>query len=68
MHKDLTYSSEEAARAGVPLRTAETARELYTAAMAQGWGDKDFSAIVEPLRGAAERVRPKAEGRSGVRP
>lgn len=50
MHKDLTYSIDEAARAGVPLRTAETARELYSTAIAQGWGDKDFSAIVEPLR------------------
>jgi 3-hydroxyisobutyrate dehydrogenase-like beta-hydroxyacid dehydrogenase len=52
MHKDLTYSIAEAERAGVPLRTAETARELYSTAIAQGWGDKDFSAIVEPLRGA----------------
>ena len=50
MHKDLTYSIDEAARAGVPLRTAETARELYATAIAQGWGEKDFSAIVEPLR------------------
>lgn len=51
MHKDLTYSIDEAGRAGVPLRTAETARELYTTAIAQGWGDRDFSAIVEVLRG-----------------
>ena len=51
MHKDLTYSIDEATRAGVPLRTAETARELYSTAIAQGLGDKDFSAIVEPLRG-----------------
>lgn len=51
MHKDLTYSIAEAERAGVPLRTAETARELYTTAIAQGWGDRDFSAIVEVLRG-----------------
>ncbi len=51
MHKDLTYSIAEAERAGVPLRTAETARELYSTAIAQGLGDKDFSAIVEVLRG-----------------
>ena len=50
MHKDLTYSIDEAARAGVQLRTAERARELYATAMAQGLGEKDFSAIVEPLR------------------
>jgi 3-hydroxyisobutyrate dehydrogenase len=50
MHKDLSYSIDEAARVGVPLRTAERARELYESAMAQGLGEKDFSAIVEPLR------------------
>ncbi len=50
MHKDLSYSIDEAARAGTPLHTAEAARELYTTAMAKGLGDVDFSAIVEPLR------------------
>jgi 3-hydroxyisobutyrate dehydrogenase len=52
MHKDLSYSIAEAERAGVPLRTAERARELYTAAIANGLGESDFSAVVEPLRAA----------------
>jgi 3-hydroxyisobutyrate dehydrogenase len=56
MHKDLSYSIAEAERAGVPLRTAERARELYTAAIGQGLGESDFSAIVEPLR-AARRTK-----------
>ena len=50
MHKDLSYSIAEAERVGVPLRTAERARELYTAAIAQGLGESDFSAVIEPLR------------------
>ncbi|HEX7779466.1 MAG TPA: NAD-binding protein, partial [Vicinamibacterales bacterium] len=52
MHKDLSYSIAEAERAGVPLRLAERARELYTTAIAQGLADSDFSAIIEPLRGS----------------
>ena len=50
MHKDLSYSIAEAERAGVPLRTAATARELFATALARGLGDKDFAAVVEPLR------------------
>jgi 3-hydroxyisobutyrate dehydrogenase len=50
MHKDLSYAIAEGQRAGVPLRTASRARELYDAAMAAGLGRADFSAIVEPLR------------------
>lgn len=56
MHKDLSYSIAEAERAGVPLRTAERARELYATAMSQGLADSDFSAVVEPLR-AARRAK-----------
>jgi|SoiMethySBSTD1v2_1073268.scaffolds.fasta_scaffold162295_2 3-hydroxyisobutyrate dehydrogenase len=50
MHKDLSYSIAEADRAGVALRTAATARELFATAMGQGLGQSDFSAVVEPLR------------------
>jgi 3-hydroxyisobutyrate dehydrogenase len=56
MHKDLSYSIAEAERAGVPLRTAERARELYATAIAQGLAESDFSAIVEPLR-ASKRTK-----------
>jgi 3-hydroxyisobutyrate dehydrogenase len=50
MRKDLTYAIDEGARAGVSLRTAETARVLFDDAIAARLGNADFSAIVEPLR------------------
>jgi 3-hydroxyisobutyrate dehydrogenase len=50
MHKDLTYAMAEGARAGVALRTAETARELFDDAIAARLGDSDFAAVVETLR------------------
>lgn len=50
MRKDLTYAIDEAARAGVPLRTAATARELFDNAIAAKLGDADFAAVVEPIR------------------
>jgi 3-hydroxyisobutyrate dehydrogenase len=50
MHKDLSYASAEAAREGVALTTADTARALFQKAIVAGHGDKDFSAIVEVLR------------------
>jgi 3-hydroxyisobutyrate dehydrogenase len=50
MHKDLSYALADAERLGVPLRTAATALHVYEAAMAEGWGNSDFSAIVEPFR------------------
>ena len=50
MHKDLTYAMAEGARAGVPLRTAETARNLFADAIAAGFSSTDFAAVVEPLR------------------
>jgi 3-hydroxyisobutyrate dehydrogenase len=50
MQKDLTYAMAEGARAGVPLRTAATARELFTDAIAAGFSGTDFAAVVEPLR------------------
>ncbi|MGE5835770.1 MAG: NAD-binding protein, partial [Acidobacteriota bacterium] len=56
MHKDLSYSIAEADRAGVALRTAATARELFTTAMAQGLGQSDFAAVVEPLRVTTTRT------------
>ncbi|MGH9408725.1 MAG: NAD(P)-dependent oxidoreductase [Vicinamibacterales bacterium] len=57
MRKDVAYAMAEADRAGVSLRTAAAARERFDAAIAEGWGDKDFAAVVEPLRKAS---RPRA--------
>jgi len=51
MEKDLTYASNEAAKYGLSLLTAGAARQLFAQAMAKGLGRKDFSAVVEPMRG-----------------
>jgi 3-hydroxyisobutyrate dehydrogenase len=50
MTKDLLYAQTEAAHCDVPLKTAEVARSLFEAAIAQGFGDQDMSSVVEPIR------------------
>jgi 3-hydroxyisobutyrate dehydrogenase len=50
MTKDLGYAGAAAEEVGVELTTAECARELFERAIAEGYGDKDMSAVVEPLR------------------
>jgi 3-hydroxyisobutyrate dehydrogenase len=55
MSKDLQYAGEAAAESGVELTTAANARRLFERAIAQGYGEKDMSAVVEPLRGAAKK-------------
>lgn len=50
MEKDLTYAKAEAARRGVTLETATAALSLFDRAIADGHGDKDFTAIVESVR------------------
>lgn len=50
LDKDLTYAMDAGAHAGVPLRTAGAARELFADALAARLGEGDFAAIVEPLR------------------
>ncbi len=47
MLKDIGYAVEEGALAGVTLRTAEAAREVYRLAVEAGLGDRDMSAVVE---------------------
>jgi 3-hydroxyisobutyrate dehydrogenase len=51
MKKDLTYAIAAAARCGVPLRTAEVARDLFDDAIRAGWGEADFAAVVEAIPG-----------------
>jgi 3-hydroxyisobutyrate dehydrogenase len=50
MTKDLLYAEKEAAHYDVALHTAEAARGLFEAAIAQGFGDEDMSSVIEPLR------------------
>ena len=50
MAKDLLYAQNEAAQCDVDLKMAETARSLFEAAVAMGFGEADMSSVVEPLR------------------
>jgi len=50
MAKDLLYAQNEAARCDVDLTTAQVARSLFESAVAQGYGEVDMSAVIEPLR------------------
>jgi 3-hydroxyisobutyrate dehydrogenase len=50
MAKDLDYALRTAAAQSLELRTARTARAIFEGALAAGLGDRDFSAVIEPLR------------------
>lgn len=54
MSKDLKYAGEAAAESGVELTTAANARRLFEQAVAQGYGDQDMSAVIEPVRAAGK--------------
>jgi 3-hydroxyisobutyrate dehydrogenase len=58
MRKDLTYAMAEGESQGVPLSTAAAARRLFDAAVQGGWGDVDFSAVIEAVRAASPNARP----------
>jgi len=50
MAKDLLYAQNEATQCDVDLTMAETARTLFEAAAAKGYGDEDMASVIEPLR------------------
>ncbi len=50
MAKDLTYAVEEARRAGVALRTAQSALEAFHAACAAGHAEQDIASVAEAIR------------------
>ncbi len=50
MEKDLMYVTDVANQEGFSLRSAQPALELFRLASQNGWGDKDFAAVIEPLR------------------
>ena len=50
MRKDLHYAGADAATLGVELRLAKTAEGRFVEAADAGHGDKDMSAVIEPLR------------------
>ena len=50
MKKDLTYAAAEAGEHGLQLKTAAAAISLFEEAQKRGWGEKDFSSVVEAAR------------------
>jgi 3-hydroxyisobutyrate dehydrogenase len=50
MDKDLRYAAADAASVGVELRTSHSAEARFAEAIHAGYGDKDMSAVVEPVR------------------
>jgi 3-hydroxyisobutyrate dehydrogenase len=54
MAKDLAYAQREADAYNVDLTTAAAAKEVFHRAIEAGFGDKDFSAIVEPIRNSRD--------------
>jgi 3-hydroxyisobutyrate dehydrogenase len=52
MAKDLSYAIEEGTRNNLSLQTASSALAEFERAIAAGYGDRDFSAIIEALERA----------------
>lgn len=50
MEKDLNYALAEADRQAASLKTVASARDLFHNAVQRGFGELDFSAVIEPLR------------------
>src|SRR5262249_40411116 len=50
MAKDLGYAISEASSRGFSLQSAASALEVFKQAIAQGYGDEDFSAAVKVKR------------------
>jgi 3-hydroxyisobutyrate dehydrogenase len=50
MEKDLSYAIAEGREHGVAMRMASAAAALYEEADKRGFGEKDFSAVVEGAR------------------
>jgi 4-hydroxybutyrate dehydrogenase/sulfolactaldehyde 3-reductase len=65
-HKDLTLIVESANAAGVPMSVGAAAREAFSVARARGFGQSDFSAMVDALCELAgidkPRLAPVADG------
>ncbi|MDP3689978.1 NAD(P)-dependent oxidoreductase [Bradyrhizobium sp.] len=58
-HKDLTLIIDAANAARVPMPMAAAAREAFSTARARGFGDKDFSAMVDSLCDLAGIEKPR---------
>ena len=67
-HKDLNLIVEAAAAAGVPVPIAETARRSFAAAREDGFGSRDFSAMVDVLCDRVQIARPRLGSDTGLTP
>jgi 3-hydroxyisobutyrate dehydrogenase len=59
MLKDLTLAQEAAAKLGSPATMGSAAQAFYSLVQRLGYGGKDFSSVLQLLRGAAEDLAPK---------
>ncbi len=50
MAKDLGYAIDQASQTGLNLQTASSALAVFKQAIAKGYGDEDFSAVVKAFR------------------
>jgi 4-hydroxybutyrate dehydrogenase/sulfolactaldehyde 3-reductase len=69
-HKDLNLIVGAAEAAGVPVPIASAARASFSAARAEGFGGRDFSAMVDVLCDRAQIARPRLasnQGQTGVK-
>jgi 3-hydroxyisobutyrate dehydrogenase len=57
MAKDLSYAIEEAGRQQIDLHTAAGALAVFQQAVAAGYGEKDFSAVIESAASSARANR-----------
>ena len=55
MAKDIRYAQGAAAQLGINLSTSTAVEELFRKAQAQGYGEKDMSAVVEVVRNPQEK-------------
>lgn len=58
-HKDVSLAVEAAREAGLPVFAGTTVREALATAMAQGYGDRDFSAILDAVCGLGGVTPPR---------
>jgi 4-hydroxybutyrate dehydrogenase/sulfolactaldehyde 3-reductase len=64
-HKDLTLIVQAANAARMPMALGAAAREAFSAARGRGYGDRDFSTMVDALCDLLDVQRPRlAEARS----
>lgn len=57
MAKDISYALRNAAEQGIPLQTATAALAVFQQAIAEGYGDEDFSAVSKTAIGRQPAVR-----------